>query len=90
VDVGWAGETPERGRKFLARQGLTLPAAFDSGEAAETLKVDSLPTLILLDGNGRIRMIHHGYDRSERIGEHVTQIVRELLTETGDRHTSSR
>jgi thiol-disulfide isomerase/thioredoxin len=90
VDVGWAGETTERGRKFLARQGLTLPAAFDAGEAAARLQVDSLPTLIVIDANGHIRMTHHGYDRSERVGEQVTQIVRELLAETGGREASSR
>jgi thiol-disulfide isomerase/thioredoxin len=89
VDVGWAGETRERGRNFLTRQGLTVPAAFDAGEAAVSLQVDSLPTLIVIDGNGHIRMTHHGYDRSERVGEQITQIVRELLAETRGREASS-
>lgn len=44
VDVGWGGETPERGRRFLVLQGLTLPAAFDAAGAAKNLQVDSLPT----------------------------------------------
>ncbi len=90
VDVGWAGETPERGRKFLARQGLTLQAAFDAGEAAVRLQVDSLPTLMVIDASGHIRITHHGYDRSERVGEQVTRIVRELLEEPGGRGAPSR
>ncbi len=81
VEVGWEGDTPERGRKFLARQGLTLPAAFDEGQAAKALQVDSLPTLAVIDASGHVRMVHYGYDRSERIREQVIRVVRELLSE---------
>lgn len=90
VQVGWEGDTPERGRLFLSRLGLSIPAAFDGGTAAESLHVDSLPTVVLIDANGRVRMIHHGYDRSERVGDQVTRIVGDLLAGTVPRHAAPR
>lgn len=81
VDVAWEGETRARAARYLSHRGLTVPMAFDAGAAAGVLRVDSLPTIIVLDANGRVRMVHHGYDRSERIGDQVTSVVRELLEE---------
>lgn len=81
VDVGWGGETLEKGRRFLKRAGFALPGAFDTGEATRTLQVDALPTVILLDATGRVRMIHHGYDKSERMGAGIARTIRRLLGE---------
>ncbi len=79
VEVGWEGDVPERGRLLVKQLGLTLPEAFDPGAAAEKLRVDSLPTVVVLDARGHVRMIHRGYDRSERVGEQITRTVCELI-----------
>jgi thiol-disulfide isomerase/thioredoxin len=85
VDVAWGGETRERAAQFLSRRGLTVPVAFDAGHAAGALHVDSLPTVVVIDGSGRVRMVHHGYDRSEQVGAQIERIVRGLLTEQSER-----
>ncbi len=82
VDTGWEGETLEMGERRLAQRHLELPIAFDSGPAAQTLSVDALPTLILLDRNGSVKLVHHGYDRSEHLEQALTSAVEELRKDT--------
>jgi thiol-disulfide isomerase/thioredoxin len=79
VDANWDGETPEKARAFLARRRLTLPWSFDSGGAAQALGVDSLPTIIILDREGNVAMTHFGYDASERLNEHLSDRIEQLL-----------
>jgi len=80
VDMNWGGETPAKARDFLESKKLDLPAGFDSGGAARALGVDSLPTLIVLDQQGNIRMVHYGYDASEHIETVVSKSVQSLLS----------
>lgn len=81
VDAGWGGETMERGRRYLARRRVDLPAAFDSGGAAAALGVHALPTVVFLDAAGRVRFEHYGYDRSERASVLYLGCVRALQRE---------
>ncbi|MBZ5639585.1 MAG: redoxin domain-containing protein [Acidobacteriia bacterium] len=81
VDVDWGGETRERSRRFFSERKWTLPWAFDNGGAARSLGVDSLPTVVLLDKEGRIRTAHYGYDASEHLDRVVVKAVEELLAE---------
>jgi thiol-disulfide isomerase/thioredoxin len=82
VDTGWDGETIEKGNRRLAQRHLALPNVFDSGAAAQTLGVDALPTLVLIDRNGSVKLVHHGYDRAEHLEQALSDKVEELLTET--------
>jgi thiol-disulfide isomerase/thioredoxin len=79
VDMGWNDETAEVGKAFLARHNLTLPFAFDPGPAAKSLGVDAIPALILMDTKGRIRYLHHGYDRSESLAAVLSMRIEQLL-----------
>jgi len=79
VDTGWDGETLEKGNRRLAQHHLALPNVFDSGAAAQSLSVDALPTLVLLDRNGSVKLIHHGYDRAEHLDHALSGKVEELL-----------
>jgi thiol-disulfide isomerase/thioredoxin len=81
VDVGWGPETPERARSFLHRKGLGIPAAFDSGFTAQALGVHALPAIAVVDGRGRLRLTHTGYDRSEDIPGRLSAAVARLLRE---------
>ncbi len=82
AEVNWGGETPARGIEFLARHGLSLPAAFDSGGASRSLHVHALPTVVLAGRDGRVRMVHYGYDKSERFGDELERVVRALRVGT--------
>jgi thiol-disulfide isomerase/thioredoxin len=79
VDTGWDGETLEKGNRRLAQHHLALPNVFDSGAAAQSLSVDALPTLVLLDRNGSVKLVHHGYDRAEHLDQALSGKVEELL-----------
>ncbi len=81
IDTGWEGDTPERGQKSLSRRHIELPMAFDSGSAARALKVNTLPSLVLLDSEGRMRFVHVGYDMSEHLEAGLTHHIRDLLDE---------
>ncbi|MGA2569303.1 MAG: TlpA disulfide reductase family protein [Terracidiphilus sp.] len=82
VDTGWEGETMETGKRRLAQRHLELPVVFDPGPAAQTLGVDGLPALILIDRNGSVKLVHHGYDRSEHLEYALTREIEELRKET--------
>ncbi len=52
------GESPETVKKFLARNPLPYPALLDPEDsAAERLEVYALPTLLIVDRNGRIAFL---------------------------------
>ena len=79
VDADWGGETAEKAKAFLARKKLDLPGAYDNGGAARALGVDSLPTVVMIDQEGHVRMTHYGYDASEHVGSVVSRSIEELL-----------
>jgi hypothetical protein len=55
-----------------------LPAAFDDGSAAATLRVHALPTIVFIDRAGRVRYEHYGFDRSERLDDVIVSTIRRL------------
>jgi MFS family permease len=50
----------------------------DSRRTTQALGVSVFPSLIILDGAGRIRMIHSGYDASEHLARQVVKEVSAL------------
>lgn len=84
VDAPWGGETPERARRYLSRMPSGPPGAFD-GDAAATLHVHALPTIVFIDRSGRERFEHFGFDRSERLDEVIVSTIRRLQRESGRR-----
>jgi|SRR5579884_608638 len=82
LDVNKGEETPEKAREFMRQRGFTLPVAFDNHDAATLLLRDqSFPSLLVLDKAGRIRLIHTGYDRSERLRAELSAEIDALLKE---------
>ena len=78
VDAGWGGETADRGKRVLARMASEPPGAFDDGAAAAALRARALPTIVFIDGTGRGRFEHYGFDRSERLDEVILSTIRRL------------
>lgn len=82
VDVNNGGETLAKAADFARQHGYILPVAFDSGNASDQLLGDSgFPALLVLDKSGRIRLIHSGYDGSERLISELSGTINNLIRE---------
>ncbi|HHH84514.1 MAG TPA: redoxin domain-containing protein, partial [Firmicutes bacterium] len=46
---------------FVREKGITFPVMFDQATVAAQYGVRTIPSLIILDGSGKIRFIHSGY-----------------------------
>jgi len=79
MDDGSPGENSEGGKTALARMQLDLPGAFDGGEAARAFGVHVLPTLVVLDRNGNVRLTHTGFDLSEHLDAALSAQINFLL-----------
>ena len=76
------GETEGKAREFVRKADYALPVAFVNEKSSEDLGGDGLPSLIVIDKFGRIRLIHNGYDRSERLQPELSQEIETLLNES--------
>jgi thiol-disulfide isomerase/thioredoxin len=47
-------------REFLLQNGLTFPVVLDDGSASQAFSISSLPTLVLLDRQGKVVWSHVG------------------------------
>ena len=81
VDVQKNGDTPEKARDFMRKSGFTLPVAVASESSLLALKLEGYPALIIIDKSGRIRLVHSGYDSSERLREKLATEIDALLNE---------
>jgi thiol-disulfide isomerase/thioredoxin len=82
VDVNNGGETPAKAADFVRKHGYILPVAFDGGKASDRLLGDSgFPALLVLDKSGRIRLVHTGYDGSERLISELSGTIDNLIRE---------
>lgn len=79
VNAQAEGDTVETARAFAKKMRLVLPVAYTENANATRLGVDGYPTLIVLDADGRMRFIHHGYDASERLESVLTREIGDLL-----------
>lgn len=62
--------TPERARKvraFMLRNKYTMPTLLDDGSGVLAFKVESIPTLVVLDPSGAIHHIHSGVHSEEEL-----------------------
>jgi thiol-disulfide isomerase/thioredoxin len=65
-------ESPDREpqvREFLMANGLTFPVVLDDGSAERAFAVASLPTLLLLDKQGKVVWSHVGALTASREGD---------------------
>lgn len=74
----WGGDTIGKEAAFASQINVSLPLAFDSHGAAGALGVQGFPALVILDGNGHIRLFHDGYDASEHLARQVATEVAAL------------
>jgi len=56
-----------------------VPLAFADEKALEPLPLEGLPSLIVIDRLGRTRLLHTGYDGSERLDAELSREIDTLL-----------
>ena len=74
-------ESPDREpqvREFLLQNGLTFPVVLDDGTAERAFAIASLPTMLLLDREGKVAWSHVGALTSAREGDLRTALNRAL------------
>ena len=84
VDVQKNGDTPEKARDFMRESGFTLPVAVTNESSLEglgSLNLEGYPTVMIIDKSGRIRLVHSGYDGSERLRAELAGEIDTLLDE---------
>jgi thiol-disulfide isomerase/thioredoxin len=77
------GDTPEKIRRFAVVHHVAIPVALDTGGAAGALGAEALPSLVVLDQQGHIRMINSGFHNDEQLRTVLTQQVESLLRSAG-------
>ncbi len=76
------GDTPARASEYFRRRGFRMSLAYDAGgRAAKALHAHGLPTLLVLDRSGRVRLRHVGYVGAEDLGATLTGTLQKLLAE---------
>ena len=67
-----------KARKFLAKTGVGYPSATDpQGRLPEMFGIETMPTSFLIDRNGVIRYVHHGFRKNDvgPLRERIAQLV---------------
>jgi thiol-disulfide isomerase/thioredoxin len=76
------GDTPAQASEFFRQRGYRLPLAFDAGaRASKALHAHGLPTLLVLDRSGQVRLRHVGFVGAEDLGRTLAGIIDKLLAE---------
>ena len=66
--------------KMIQELGVNFPVLFDSRkEVSKLYEVEAMPTTVLLDREGRVRHVHHGYKPGyeEKYLEEIRSLLRE-------------
>jgi len=71
-------QDPEKARKFLERTQVGYPSATDpKGRIPGSFGIETMPTSFLIDRNGVIRYVHHGFRKGDvgPLRERIQQLV---------------
>jgi thiol-disulfide isomerase/thioredoxin len=81
VNPGRGGDTPAAALEFMRTHASDLPCAFAGDQVADALGVGGLPSLMVVDPRGHLRVTHHGYDESEPLADIIAEEIDSLLAE---------
>jgi peroxiredoxin len=71
-------QDPQKARKFLERTKIGYPTATDPrGTIPASFGIETMPTSFLIDRNGVIRYVHHGFRKGdiESLRERISQLI---------------
>jgi len=81
VNMSRDGDTPEKVREFINAHRYTFPVAYDEGsKLSDRFEVKYLPTVLIVDRAGNIRLRHIGYSKtlenySALLSEHIDELL---------------
>jgi thiol-disulfide isomerase/thioredoxin len=81
IDADGNGEGPEVASAFIRQGAYRIPAAFDDRRATARFRLGMYPTLMLLDKSWHVRLVHAGYDGTERYVKNLSGQIDRLLKE---------
>jgi thiol-disulfide isomerase/thioredoxin len=92
VNMGRDGDTPEKVREFMNEYRYTFPVAYDEGaRLSARFEVKYLPTLLIVDQAGIIRLRHIGFSKTlENYALLLSKHINELLHHGPDKPEPSK
>ena len=78
INAGGEGDTEEKIKYFLSKKSYTFVAAIDI-DASYEFNVEALPSLVIIDKEGKLRVSHSGYSPAENLEEYLIKEVEKLL-----------
>lgn len=79
VNPGWHDDTPDKIRIAVQQKHIDMPIALDNTGATKSLQVAALPTLMVIDRDGHIRMRNTGYSVTENLEDELSGQIDQLL-----------
>ena len=73
-------DEPQRAKNMIAELGVTFPVLFDSSkEVSELYAVQAMPVSVMVDRDGQIRYVHHGYKPGyeDKYLDQIRELIRE-------------
>lgn len=73
-------DDPNRARKMIEELGVSFPVLFDNNKAvSELYAVQAMPVSVMVDRNGVVRYVHHGYKPGyeDKYLDQIRELIRE-------------
>lgn len=73
-------EQTDLARSYISRRPVDFPILLDpTNQVSKSYKVVAMPTSVLIDRNGNMRYLHHGYKAGDE--QKYTKMVKKLIRE---------
>jgi peroxiredoxin len=80
VDTGWNDDTKDKVAEWVRKKHFPFPVAMDTADLSSKLAIHTIPTQVLIDRNGHIRIINQGfYDDENALKNGLTDAIHKLL-----------
>lgn len=73
-------DEPQRAKDMIAELGVSFPVLFDNTkEVSELYSVQAMPVSVMVDREGKVRYIHHGYKPGyeDKYLDQIRELIRE-------------
>ena len=73
-------DEPQRAKDMIAELGVSFPVLFDSSkEVSELYDVQAMPVSVMVDRDGNVRYVHHGYKPGyeDKYLDQIRELIRE-------------
>ncbi len=75
LGINTEGASPAFLRRFIEEQSVGYPVLMDRGVVSDRYRVTTLPTLYLIDREGKIRWSHVGYTSHEDLEQRIRELI---------------